>query len=83
LGEIDLIMQDDNVLLFIEVRARNNLKYVDSAASISYQKQQKIIQAAQTFLMQNAKYIDYYCRFDVIAIDNGDIKWIQNAFEVE
>ena len=82
-GEIDLIMQDKNSLVFIEVRYRKHLQFGDGAESIDYRKQQKILKTAEFFLQRHVKYNQYPCRIDVMSIGPGntDIDWIPNAFE--
>jgi len=78
-GEIDLIMLDDNVLVFIEVRYRKNTQYGGAAGSVNYKKQQRIRNTAAVYLQKNGA--DYPARFDVCAIDaNMHINWIQQAF---
>lgn len=80
-GEIDLIMRDGDTLVFVEVRYRKNRHYGGAAASITPRKQQRIIVAAQHYLLSLNE--EPACRFDVVAIDEGeDIQWIQNAFGV-
>lgn len=80
MGEIDLIMLEKEILVFIEVRYRQNPKYGSAIESISYFKQQKIKKAAQYFLLTHAEYQQHICRFDALAIDNKKISWIKNAF---
>ena len=82
-GEIDLIMQDKNSLVFIEVRYRKHLQFGDGAESINYRKQQKILKTAEFFLQRHVNYNQYPCRIDVVSIGPGntDIDWIPNAFE--
>lgn len=82
-GEIDLIMQDRNTLVFIEVRYRKNTLYGGAEASITSSKQNKIRQTAMWFLQQYPQYQESPCRFDVVALHQGDEQghWIQNAFE--
>lgn len=81
-GEIDLICRDAKVLIFVEVRFRSNINFGNAESSVTYQKQQKLIAAAQFYLSQlKAQPI---CRFDVVALDKLDknsIHWIKNAFE--
>jgi putative endonuclease len=74
-------------LVFVEVRYRkgpcNNMhkhKYVSALESISPQKQKRIILAAEVFLQQHPKYADYFCRFDVCAIQGEKINWLRDAF---
>ena len=51
-GEIDLIMQEGKILVFVEVRLRSNPRFGSAAASITPQKQQKLIRTAQ-FICNN------------------------------
>ena len=76
-GEIDLIMQHNNDLVFIEVKARKC--GIDSAIeSIDYNKQQKLIKTANYYLMLNG--LDINCRFDAYLIDwnTKTTQWVQN-----
>ena len=84
LGEIDLIMRDSDQLVFVEVRLRSNRFYGDGLASITRQKQKRIILAAKHFLSSKSSFAHFNCRFDVVAISrpNGVFchNWIRNAF---
>lgn len=91
-GEIDLIMHDQNALVFIEVRYRQKTKFGDSVETVSRIKQGRLIKAAWHFLMERRWVDKVNCRFDVIglsaipvslSLDEGEINWIQNAFEVK
>jgi putative endonuclease len=46
---------------------------------VGYRKQQRLIRAAQLWLMQNMPQLPA-CRFDVVACGPGHLNWIQNAF---
>ena len=81
-GEIDLIMRDANTLVFIEVRLRSNKQFGSAAASITPQKQQKLMLTAQHYLQQHPEKNP--CRFDVLLMDKvdiGAITWLKNALE--
>jgi putative endonuclease len=81
-GEIDLIMQDDKSIVFIEVRFRKNNAFGGAIESITTSKQHKIAKVAEQFLQQ---YGNQACRFDAIVMDKPDvqhIQWIKHAFEV-
>ena len=79
-GELDLIMEQDDGLVFVEVRMRNNPNFGSAAESVGRQKQQRVIKAAQHYLQRHRCH-DRPCRFDIIAIDgNREIQWLQNAF---
>ena len=50
-GEIDLVMRaPDGTLVFVEVRARRGHAYGGAAASVTAQKQRRILQAANHYL---------------------------------
>ncbi len=79
-GEVDLIMRDDEALVFVEVRYRKNADFGGAAASVTLKKQQRIIKAALAYQQKNNPQSSM--RFDVVAIegDNRELDWIQNAF---
>ena len=78
-GEIDLIAQDGETRVFVEVRARRNTRYGGAAASITPQKQQRLIYAARHYLMHLP--IEPLCRFDAILIDGDHMEWLRSAFD--
>lgn len=80
-GEIDLVAQDGDTLVFVEVRSRSRQDYGSAAESITTAKQRRIIAAARQYL---AALPDMpACRFDVVTLDQGnDPEWIRSAFEV-
>ena len=63
LGEIDLIMQDKDTLVFVEVRFRSSQKYGGALASISASKRSKIIRTAKLYLLERDLYDKVFCRF--------------------
>jgi putative endonuclease len=79
-GEIDLVMRDrDGTLVFVEVRARADSGHGGAAASVGGRKRQRLIRAAQHYLLRLPVLPP--CRFDVLAIDGGGIEWFQAAFD--
>jgi putative endonuclease len=83
-GEIDLVMQDRDCLVFVEVRYRKHYRLVDGASSVDAKKQSKLIRTAQYYLQKNRIDVDTSARFDIISIthkqDMPDIHWLKNAF---
>lgn len=80
-GEVDLIMRDrDGTLVFVEVRARASRSHGGAAASVTSAKQRKLIYAAQHYLLRHASPPP--CRFDVVAIDGGELQWLPAAFHL-
>ncbi len=89
-GELDLVMRDQETLVFVEVRYRRQQRYGSSAETITREKQRKLIKAAQYFLARQQKTASPACRFDVMAArpDNNDktslyFDWIKNAFDLQ
>jgi putative endonuclease len=86
-GEVDLIMLDDNTLVFVEVRYRQSTDYGHPLETINYAKQQKILKTVQFFLLKHPEYRNHPCRIDAIAIDahtqkhNDTVQWIKNAIQ--
>lgn len=77
-GEIDLIMREGKVLVFVEVRARKNARFGGAAASITTSKQARLIHAAQLYLTQLSGPPP--CRFDAVLLQGAYIEWIKDAF---
>lgn len=84
-GEIDLIMQEKQTLVFIEVRQRTIATYGNAATSVDAKKQQKLRLTAAWYLHQHHLTHKIHARFDIITIDgktlsSNYITWIKNAF---
>lgn len=81
-GEIDLIMRDQQTLVFVEVRSRRSDKFGTPLESIRPQKQRKLILAAKDYLLKHPYHGPL--RFDVLGIKNNaqqnTYSHIQNAF---
>lgn len=84
-GEIDLVMQSDDGLIFVEVRYRSSSQYGSPGDSITLGKRQKIVAAAQEYLISHGYGSDTPMRVDAILITptSGDhlnctINWIEN-----
>ena len=85
-AEIDIIAQLDDVIVFVEVKARSSIRHGLPSEAVNLRKQKKIIEAAGVFL-QDENFCDCACRFDVVEIFlRGqiveEINHIENAFEV-
>lgn len=80
-GEIDLIAQDGEYLVFVEVKYRANGESGHPLEAVNTRKQQRIKKAAQFYLIRYGISVDVSCRFDVIGILGEEIIHIENAFE--
>lgn len=83
-GEIDLIMLDGDMLVFIEVRYRRSGRFGGAATSVDHRKQSKIIRVANVFLQGHRQFSSHACRFDVVALEGPSqaptTDWIAGAF---
>ena len=80
MGEVDLIMQDGAVTVFVEVRLRTASAFAGAAESVDARKQQRIMAAARHYLMGKP---ETPCRFDCILLSRLDaaaIEWVKDAF---
>ncbi|KQW93013.1 MULTISPECIES: YraN family protein [Acinetobacter] len=98
-GEIDIIAQSKQELIFVEVKARTPTQMGHAFEAVNQSKQQKMIKTAFKFLQKYPQYEQYYCRFDVIGFDlhhkiaknvqqdlskiSYDQSWIENAFTLD
>lgn len=66
-GEIDIIAEDEEVIVFVEVKTRSGESYGLPEEAVNYYKQKKLIQLAKYYL-QKEQLHNKRCRFDVISI---------------
>lgn len=86
-GEIDIVMQDKNEVVFIEVKTRSKHNLKSAENSITLKKRMKLTKTAQVFLNEHSELSEYSCRFDIMLIfhhthdDTYKLLHYQNAFE--
>jgi putative endonuclease len=73
-GEIDIIAEYKNYIVFIEVKTRKTLKYGTPAEAVTHIKKKHIIETSRYYLYKN-KIQNRMVRFDVIEIfiKNGKV----------
>ncbi|MGB0887161.1 MAG: YraN family protein [Vicingaceae bacterium] len=80
--EIDIIAQDNNELVFVEVKTRSTAYFGNPEEAVTPAKQQHLINGADFYVQENE--IDLECRFDVIAIvlnsNKEELKHFKSAF---
>lgn len=86
-GELDLVMRDNDTVVFVEVRYRKNSTYGGALESITHSKQEKLRITAEQYLQRETELKNG--RFDVVAMtgkvqnngsDDYSFEWIKNAF---
>ena len=86
-GEIDIVAQDGDTVVFVEVKARRSDRYGRAAESVTPWKQRRIAAMALDYLAWSGR-MESPCRFDVVAIDGVatdkvTIQHIKGAFCAE
>lgn len=89
LGEIDIIAENRNYIVFVEVKLRRSDNFAEAREYVGAEKQRRIIAAAKQWLCQNDT--EKQPRFDVIEVyaPEGEntkkpiINWYENAFLAE
>ena len=67
-GEIDIVCEDHQTIVFVEVKARRTKKYGEAIEALSFSKRRRIGAMALDYLAWTGRVNDP-CRFDVVAID--------------
>ena len=78
LGEIDLVLEEGNTVVFVEVRQRRSQNFGGAAESITARKRAKLLATARHFLAGQRTLPA--CRFDAVLVDgSGQVQWIRDA----
>ena len=85
-GELDLVAESGDTLVFIEVKGRRTSAYGGTAYAVDQRKQTRLVRLAAQYLAQHRPR-HRWCRFDVVLWQGGSdkparIEHVENAFEV-
>ncbi|MFN0116842.1 MAG: YraN family protein [Elusimicrobiota bacterium] len=78
-GEVDLICQDKNTIVFVEVKNRTSETYGLPQEAVTLNKKRKMIKAALTFLQEKNMW-DQSVRFDVVSVGSEKLTHFRGAF---
>lgn len=67
-GEIDIVAEDRQTLVFVEVKARTTREFGTAAEAVTVWKQRRLASMASEYLARE-RIAGGPCRFDVVAID--------------
>lgn len=85
MGELDLIVYKENVIVFAEVKTRSGKMLATPAEAVDLHKQRRLQKAAEMYL-QNSPFVDSMMRFDVVEVIPTNRGWqvhcIMDAFQI-
>jgi putative endonuclease len=85
IGEIDIIAQERDTIVFVEVKARRSLHFGHPKMAVTAQKQRKLSMLALYYLKSTGQS-GAKARFDVVAIsaapERPEVEIVRNAFEL-
>ncbi len=79
-GEIDLVGYHGGCLVFVEVKYRSGTGMGSALEAVDRRKQQRICRTADYYRYLHRVGQERSVRYDVVAIQGDEIRWIQNAF---
>jgi putative endonuclease len=81
-GEIDIIARKENLLVFFEVKTRRSKVYGGALYSMSPARRKRFIAVARHYIhtMGPGNQKDLVYRYDMIALENGKINWVEDMF---
>ena len=80
-NEIDIIAVKGDVIVFVEVKLRNNRLFGMGYDALNHIKKRNIVKSAMKYLLSH-NYSNYNVRFDVASIDESNLVYIENAFNL-
>jgi putative endonuclease len=69
-GEIDIVAEDGDTVVFVEVKARATREFGTAAEAVTLYKQRRLTAMALDYLARH-RLTERPCRFDVVAIDDA------------
>jgi len=87
-GEIDLVVEDGETLVFVEVKARASLSWGRPSEAVGPVKRARMVTAARLFLMRRGARPEPPCRFDVVEVlarpgEPFRFRHLENAFGID
>ncbi len=79
LGELDVVAWDRDVLVFVEVRSREDDEYGHAAEMVNWHKRGRVTKVAYLYLVLERPAYEK-CRFDVVAVTGPSIEIIKDAW---
>ena len=82
-GELDLVMRDGEVLVFVEVKTRHGESHGTAESGISLRQGEKLMQTAEWYLHDHVEFADLLWRIDLLAITLDTMGSVQRMTHIE
>lgn len=82
-GELDLVMQDGEVLVFVEAKIRRGEAMGRAEESITPAQASRLLRAANGFIVEHPAWGDAIWRIDLIAITLGRSGTVERVTHIE
>ena len=84
--DIDLVVERDGTVAFVEVKARRGLAFGDPVEAVNWSKQKELVRSASVWIDRHGKPAESY-RFDVVGVlvegDRVQVRHVPNAFSLQ
>jgi putative endonuclease len=84
--DIDLIVERDDTVAFVEVKARRGAEFGDPVEAVNWSKQRELTRSASVWIQRHGRPTDSY-RFDVIGVlvegERVRVRHVPNAFSIQ
>jgi putative endonuclease len=78
--ELDLVLRRGRTIVFCEVKSKSGSRHGDPLEMVTYEKQRRLVQAAETWLAAHPEHVGCEARFDVVAARGKIAERVANAF---
>lgn len=84
--DIDLIVERDDTVAFVEVKARRGSRFGDPVEAVNWSKQKELARSASVWIDRHGRPSESY-RFDVVGIlvegERVRVRHVPNAFSIQ
>ena len=84
--DIDLIVERDDTVVFVEVKARRGVRFGDPVEAVNWSKQKELARSASVWIDRHGRPSESY-RFDVVGIlvegERVRVRHVPNAFSIQ
>jgi putative endonuclease len=81
--DIDLVVERDDLVVFVEVKARRGAEFGDPVEAVNWSKQRQLVRSASVWIDRHGRPSESY-RFDVVGVlvegERVRVRHVANAF---